>query len=274
MMPVRPNSIPARKPGKPARRRVAPAEGRVPAAERPPARAEGGTGLRGAPDGNAAPLHTDVSTGEILAQAVVQIGRLCDLIEKGALIGRSHADATGQAAAGRALLTELPVDRAAGQPLAAFQSGVDDLTLAERQDAVNAARSLLEGLYVHLPLKRAMHAIEPLQRLKLLKKRLGRMSVRAFHGEMLRIFISLRDLHTNYVLPASYAGQFAVLPFLVEEYFEPANPANTAQDPVERRRYIVTRVRPDAQKDGFAPGVMITHWNGIPIERAVEINAD
>src|SRR3954452_5441473 len=101
MMPVRPNSIPPRKPGKPARRRVAPAEGGVAAAERPPAGAEGETRLPKAADRNAAPLHTDVSTGEILAQAVVQIGRLCDLIENGALIGRSPtADATGQAAAG------------------------------------------------------------------------------------------------------------------------------------------------------------------------------
>ena len=38
----------------------------------------------------------------------------------------------------------------------------------EREDIVEQALVLMEQLYVHLPLKRAMHAIDPVQRLKLL----------------------------------------------------------------------------------------------------------
>ena len=49
--------------------------------------------------------------------------------------------------------------------------------------------------------------------------------------EMSEIFHSLRDLHTNYLLPDPYACRVAFLPFLVEEFFE---------DGVAR--YLVTKV--------------------------------
>jgi hypothetical protein len=44
------------------------------------------------------------------------------------------------------------------------------LSAAERQLVVDQALALIEHLYVHLPLKRAMHAVDPLQRLRLLKR--------------------------------------------------------------------------------------------------------
>jgi hypothetical protein len=47
--------------------------------------------------------------------------------------------------------------------LSAFLERTDDLNLEERQLAVNQALVLLEGVYVHLPLKRAMHAVDPAQ---------------------------------------------------------------------------------------------------------------
>jgi len=59
---------------------------------------------------------------------------------------------------------------------------------------------------VHLPFKRAMHAIDPLQRLRLLRHRLAQLPDGAFHAELLRIFVSLGDLHTNYILPDRYVG--------------------------------------------------------------------
>lgn len=47
------------------------------------------------------------------------------------------------------------------------------LTTAEQVQIVDQALVLIEQVYVHLPLKRAMHAVEPIQRLKLLKQRLS-----------------------------------------------------------------------------------------------------
>src|SRR6476469_1893692 len=51
---------------------------------------------------------------------------------------------------------------------------------------VNEAILVLEGLYVHLPVKRAMYAVDPVRRLRLLKIRLIRyeeLSRRIAQGE-------------------------------------------------------------------------------------------
>ena len=67
-----------------------------------------------------------------------------------------------------------------------------------------------------------MHAVNPVQRLRLLRARLGQQTdatmapERDFHREMSSIFHSVRDLHTNYVLPAPFNGMIAYLPFQVE----------------------------------------------------------
>ena len=77
------------------------------------------------------------------------------------------------------------------------------------------------------------------------------------------IFHSVRDLHTNYLLPAPFNGKIAFLPFLIEEYFEDGEPT-----------YLVLATdRRASRRRGFAPGVEVTHWNGIPIARAVDVNA-
>ena len=92
------------------------------------------------------------------------------------------------------------------------------LTAAQRRTLVDQAELPIEGLYVHLPLKRAMHAIDPLQRLRLLRLRLTELSEDQFHARLLRIIIELRDLHTNYILPSRYRG-FAFLGILIERFF-------------------------------------------------------
>ena len=141
------------------------------------------------------------------------------------------------------------------------------LALGDRQLMVDQAIALLDDAYVHLELKRAMHAVEPIQRLRLLRRQLGQadgaeMSDLNFHREMTSIFTSLRDLHTNYLLPEPYRDSTAFLPFLVEEYYEG-----------EERRYIVTRVLESFEHPTFVPEVEVLHWNGAPVERAVEANA-
>jgi hypothetical protein len=147
--------------------------------------------------------------------------------------------------------------------LADFRSTVGSLTPAQRATVVRQAMTMIDGLYVHLPLKRAMHATDPIQRLRLLAQRLAVLSERQFHDEVIDIFTDLRDLHTNYVLPAPFADKTAVLPFLVEEYVEKG-----------KVRYLVTKVAQGLTAPGFGPGVTVTSWNGIPFDRAVELNAD
>jgi cytosine/adenosine deaminase-related metal-dependent hydrolase len=155
------------------------------------------------------------------------------------------------------------------QDLKTFLRSWGELTLAERCTLVEQAQVLLEQNYVHLPLKRAMHAVDPLQRLRLLRYRLDEVDEGSagpempFHQELAEIFTALRDLHTNYRLPSPFREKTAWLPFLIEEYYEH-----------ERPHYLVTKVVGGAGPESFQPQVAVLYWNGIPIERAVELNAD
>ena len=84
------------------------------------------------------------------------------------------------------------------------------LTHPQRLTVIDQAVVMLETLYAHLPLKRALHAIDPLQRLRLLRLRHEALDEREFQSEMIDIFVALRDLHTNYILPTIYHRKYRV----------------------------------------------------------------
>lgn len=157
----------------------------------------------------------------------------------------------------------------ASQLLSQFLTGAGTLSLGDRRRLVDQALVLLEQNYVHLTLKSAMHAVNPLQRLRLLRRRLDRqlnvgdVPEWRFHQELSSIFHSVRDLHTNYSLPAPFNGKIAFLPFLVEEYRDGTGP-----------HYIVSRLVQGFAAPGFARGAELTSWNGMTVDRAVEVNAD
>jgi hypothetical protein len=177
-----------------------------------------------------------------------------------------------------------PAPPTAAESLPEFLAKVDDLTTAQRKQVADVALSLLEELYVHLPLKKAMHAIDPIQRLKILRLRLDNVSARnrldgnsalPFHNEMISIFHSLRDLHTTYGLPSSYQGRLAYLPFLIEMYHDVTDLTGPFKngDP-NKPGFVVSRILAKFDHPDFKVGVNVTHWNGIPIERAVGVIAD
>ena len=145
-----------------------------------------------------------------------------------------------------------------------FLGGTAGLTAAQRATLVDQAEILIRDLYVHLPLKRAGHAIAPVQRLRLLRHRLDQLKDWEFHVELRDIFVELRDLHTNYVLPDPYRGRFAFLGILLERYHEAG-----------MSRWLVSKVaRHLVTDDALQSGVVVTHWNGMPMNLAVWRNAD
>ncbi len=152
---------------------------------------------------------------------------------------------------------------AATVTLPQFLDTTGTLTRAEKLTLIDQAGAMISQLYVHLSLKRAMHATDPVQRLALIRTRLSTLSERQFHDEMIDIFTDLRDLHTNYILPTPYNTKVAFLPFLLEELFSGG-----------RRKYMVTKMLAGFTHPTFAPGVIVTDWNGAPIDRAIEANAD
>jgi hypothetical protein len=144
--------------------------------------------------------------------------------------------------------------------------------LPEMERIAETALELASRLYVHLPLKHALHAAEPVQRLELLLKRLrsdpgnpaADLSEAEFHSQMSAIFTTLRDCHTLYFLPAPYLDTAAFLPFLIEECVED-----------EALEYVVTKRLCEFSGDpDFGVNAKVTHWNGTEIGRVVEQNAD
>jgi Peptidase family S41 len=142
-----------------------------------------------------------------------------------------------------------------------------------RIQIVDTALDLIETLYVHLPLKRSMYAVNPIQRLKLLRRRCEQhkpvMAEREYFNELLSIFCQLRDLHTNFVLPEPFRSSTAFLPFRLERCMTPSG----------EEAYVVTRVMPpdlwgEPIDPSFQAGVIVKHWNGTPIDRTVAANAD
>ena len=133
------------------------------------------------------------------------------------------------------------------------------LNISQRRLIVDQAIMFLDGFYANLPLKQAMYAVDPLQRLRLFRSRLQSVeSDRAFHAEMTDIFASMRDAHARYILPEPFNSSDAFLPFAVKSYFKG-----------DRRRYIVGNVA--FAHPTFRKGAEILSWNGIPIARAVEL---
>jgi hypothetical protein len=177
-------------------------------------------------------------------------------------------------------IADSPKARKAARGLGDFLNSCERrarLSRRERLRIVEQALLLMEMNYVHLPMKKAIHAIDPIQQLKLLRFQLaewneGLESAIDFHRRMLSIFGSTRDLHTLYLLPEPYKDCTAYLPFLIELCFEQRVP-----------RFIVTRTaigrdQPTAPDDGdgakFERGVEVLGWNGVPIQRAIEINGE
>lgn len=163
----------------------------------------------------------------------------------------------------------VPTSPAGAVPLRQFLATVGKLSLADRQLLVEQAIVLMERVYVHLPLKKAMHAVDPIQSLRLLQAQLADLteaqmpSEMQFHNEMTDIFTSVRDLHTNYILPAPFNQATAILPFQIEEFFENQQP-----------KYLVSRVFAGLNHPTFKPGVEVIAWNGTPIVQAIAQNAD
>ena len=156
---------------------------------------------------------------------------------------------------------------AATETLPEFRQTPSELDTADKLQLVRQGLVLIQDNYVHLPLKENMHAVRPIQALNLLLQKLESsedgMSDLDFHAEMLRIFTSVRDLHTNYFLPAPYNEKTAYVPFLLEAFFEG-----------NERRYLVSHMVAGFDQPPFVPGVEIFSWNGAPIDLAVAANAN
>jgi hypothetical protein len=135
----------------------------------------------------------------------------------------------------------------------------------QRVQVIDTLELVLGGAYCHLHQKRAGYAIDPVQALRLLRRRCVEMSDGEFHIALTGLVAGLRDAHTRYVGPASLRDRVATLGFLVEQY-----------GPYSAPRFVLSRIAANAGIDEstFQPGVELEWWNGIPFHRAVDLYAD
>jgi hypothetical protein len=139
------------------------------------------------------------------------------------------------------------------------------LNWGERLGILDALSQVLEGLYVHLPLKRALYGFDPIRALAHLRQQVPLLNDLQFHRELTSLMNRLRDAHTQYSGPLTIADAVARLPFLVETW-----------GPPETRQFVVSKVSDrrlilDRQ---FVAGVTLRWWNGVPFDRAVDLHAD
>ncbi len=167
------------------------------------------------------------------------------------------------------------------QKLSTFLNSRPPLGLAMRQRIVEQALVIFERFYVHLPLKETLHAVAPIRRLKRMLRQLEKekqggskpladsRNRLAFHNELSEIFNSVRDRHMTYSLSKLFEDSWAYLGFQLEIAYE-----NSTTD--SQPRYIVSHLEEEPgfkPNPKFHPGVEVVQWNGIPIRRAVELNA-
>ncbi len=159
------------------------------------------------------------------------------------------------------------------------------LTPTQARKILRRALELFDDVYVHLPLKRALHAVDPVRRLELLRLRLEREGEAmlaeplAFHRELTDIFLSVRDRHLLYFLPEPFFGSWAFLGFEIE-FAERLGSAKRSQTPPGwPKKFLVSRILLEMapllkEEKGFEEGVEVVTWNGMPIRRAVELAAE
>ncbi|MEL6234806.1 MAG: S41 family peptidase [Pseudomonadota bacterium] len=138
-----------------------------------------------------------------------------------------------------------------------------NMTLAERLQTIDQAILVISQLYVHLPMKRPRHAIDPVASLHLLRREADDLSDAMFQIRLLEVLDSLRDVHLAYTPPEPWAAMVAFLPFLLER-------VGSGHD----RAFIVSGMVAQFRHSTFEAGVEVTSWNGVPILRAIELLAE
>ncbi len=148
------------------------------------------------------------------------------------------------------------------------------LSARDRVEICDQAVIILEQCYAHLAFKRARYAVDPVQRLRLLRERLDHKDEISFHSEIVNVFTDLRDVQTMYVLPPPFNAAIAFLPFLVDYYFDPGIKFVVTEimehfnpDPIDSQEARMMHLT------GFQVGTEILAFNGIPIQSAVDLLA-
>jgi hypothetical protein len=135
-------------------------------------------------------------------------------------------------------------------------------SIADRHRIMSELRLGLTGFYVHLERKKAIYGFDPVRALDLLEPSVNELTDSEFHQSIVDLIARTRDRHLMFFGRAPI-GLSAVLPFSVEQCWQ-------GQDV----KYAVTKIAAGFVPKQLRAGALVTHWNGIPIQRFLALNAN
>ena len=135
-------------------------------------------------------------------------------------------------------------------------------SIPERHRIVGQLRLALVNFYVHLERKKSIYGFDPVRALDLLQPTVESISDAEFQQAIVDVIVRIRDRHL-FFYGRSPIGMSAVLPFTIERCWE-------GQDV----QYVVTKIDKSYTPKRLSVGAYVTHWNGIPIERFIRLNAN
>jgi hypothetical protein len=132
----------------------------------------------------------------------------------------------------------------------------------DRRCIMTQIRLALTDFYVFLERKRVKYGFDPVRALDMLELLLETMSDSEFHQSIVELIARTRDRHLAFY-GREPLGVTATLPFLIER----CRDDNDTQ-------YVVTKIASGFQPEYLEVGSLVTHWNGMPIERFIRLNAN
>ena len=134
--------------------------------------------------------------------------------------------------------------------------------LTDRRQITAKLRLVIRDFYVHLDLKRAQYGFDPVRALELLSTEVENLSDAEFHQSITQLVARTRDRHLTFYGPTP-VGIVAVLPFMVDRAWE-----------CDQLVYVVSKLEPAFKGKHLKSGAIVTHWNNVPIDRYVRLNAN
>jgi hypothetical protein len=135
-------------------------------------------------------------------------------------------------------------------------------SVEDRRRVLAQVSFALDNFYVHLPRKKSIYGFDPVRALALLRLRGEALTDGEFHESLVEILARVRDRHVMFFGRSPY-GSSAVLPFTIETCWDNGS-----------ELYVVTKIDSGTSLKSLSVGARVTHWNGIPIDRYVHLNAN
>ena len=134
--------------------------------------------------------------------------------------------------------------------------------ISKRRQIIEQMRLVLQDFYVHLEMKQAQYGFNSLRALARLDTVLAEISDAEFFHSVIQVITRTRDRHLAF---SAYQpnGTKAILPFNIERCW--INGVET---------YVVTRIWGESEAQHLKEGAIVTHWNGVPINRHIRLNAN